>query len=193
MSLKTKDRKDQNNRTPLPEIKAGTYMGRIVSVVDVGVQPQEDYETKEEKPPKEECFIAVEFPKLRMERDEEDLPRWLSKKFKVMGPQEFGYENSNVKKMLENLMEDGDWSTLVDVPVMCSIAHTVTGNPKIVSMTSVPEGVEVPALENEAVVFDFYDPDLEVFNKLPAFMQKITTEAVDFSGSDLERLLDSVS
>lgn len=197
MPLNTKKNTGQaRNKIELPDIDAGTYMGRISGVVDVGLQPQEDYTTKEAKPPKEEFHVIVEFPKLRVEVDGEDKPRWLSKKFRVSnkynsdGSENPYYQNSAMAKWVEPLMTGDNVDSIVNLPVMCSIGHTSGGNPKITTLNKAPDEVNVPELENSTVVFDFYEPDVDAFESMPKWMQKCCLEAIDFEGSQLSTLLD---
>ncbi len=51
------------------------------------------------------------------------------------------------------------------------------------------EAAKAPALLNPSKLFDFYNPDMEVFNKLPQWLQDKMKNAVDFGGSALEEAL----
>lgn len=197
MPLNKKKNVGKTNRTPLPPIAVGTYMGRIAGVVDVGMQPQEDYNTKEMKPPKEVFHIIVEYPKIRIEVDGEDKPRWLSKQIRVSnqknedGSENPYYVNSAMCKIVDPLLGGEDnIGSLVNKPVMTGIGETSGGNAKIVTINAAPEEVPVPELENPTLVFDFYDPDIEVFKKIPKWMQKSCMEAVDYEGSTLETMVE---
>jgi hypothetical protein len=192
MTFNMKDRKDAARRPSGPEIKPGTYMGRIVGVVLTGKQKQMAWKGEPQKPPKEEFFVMVEFPKLRVEVDGESKPKWLSKRFKVIGSGQYGYENSNVFKMLDSLMDDCDYSTLVDKTVMCVLGKNSNGGTSIINISPAPDELDVPALENEVILFDFYDPDLNMYEMLPNWMREVCTEAVDFEGSPLSVALDNV-
>lgn len=186
-----RNEKVKGARKALPPVTAGTYMGRIVQIVDVGMQPQEDYQTKEAKDPKEILMVAVEFPKLRLETDEGDKPRWLSKQFKLIDESNPYYANSSVAKVLDPLLNGSkDFGDLINVAVMCNIGHTSGGNPKIISMSAAPEEIPVPDLENNPAVFDFYSPDIDIFKDLPPWIQRICAGSIDYEGSDLQTLVD---
>lgn len=198
MPLNTKQNKSTytGKKKELPEIKAGTYTGRIALVADVGIQPQKDWQTGEEQPAKEIIHVVVEFPKIRLDVDGEDKPRWIGKQFKVVnkynadGSYNEYYENSGMFKIIEPLMTGEDVGSIINSQVICQIGHTKSGNPKIVTMGAVPEGLEVPELENPQVVFDFYNPDADEFNKLPKWMQKVCLEAEDYETSNLKNVLE---
>ncbi len=52
------------------------------------------------------------------------------------------------------------------------------------------EGVEVAELVNESKVFTLDDPDLDVFNSLPDFLQEKITGNLNYQGSTLQAVLD---
>jgi hypothetical protein len=52
------------------------------------------------------------------------------------------------------------------------------------------EAAKAPDLVNEPRIFDFYNPNMEVFNNLPEWLQTKMKEAIDFPGSALEDALE---
>jgi len=186
-----------SKKIDLPEIKKGTYTGRVACVVDIGVQPQKDWQTGEDKPAREELIFIFEFSKLRMDVDGESKPRWLTKSFKIVdkyqpdGSYNEWYEKSGLYKQVDPILPDeDDYSSAIGVPIMCQVGHTKSGNPKVITVTPTPEELPVPELENDPVVFDFYDPDIDAYNKLPNWLKTKCKEAVDYEESTLKALLD---
>ena len=53
----------------------------------------------------------------------------------------------------------------------------------------VPEGFDVPELTNPTFIFDTDNPDLDMFDSLPEFIQERITSNLDYEGSALEKAL----
>jgi hypothetical protein len=47
-----------------------------------------------------------------------------------------------------------------------------------------------PQLQNDPRVFDFYNPDMETYEKLPNWIKEYMSGALDFKGSALDRILN---
>ena len=185
MSFKVKKR-NKTNKAPL--VPNGSYMGRVVQVIGLGVQAQSDWQTKETLPSKERVIITVEFPTLRMKVNGEDKPRWFSKQYTVSD-----HEASTMAKTILPLLDeedDGDLFKLIGKTVLCGIGLTSGGNNKIAYIAAPMDGVDVGPLENETNAFNFYEPDFDEFLKLRKWQQKVILEAEDYPGSDLEALCD---
>ena len=185
MPLKLSDN-NNNNKPNMPVVRDGSYMGRVVQVIGLGVQPQEDWKTKEAKKPAEKVLITVEFPSIRMELDGESKACWISKKYTVST-----YSMSAMaKQIIPMLSKEMDLNELLGEPVLCQIGHTESGNLKVVSISPPIDGIDVAELENDVRSFDFYEPDIEVYKSLYKWQQEEMTGAVDFEGSTLQRLID---
>ncbi len=183
--------KSQGNKAQVPDIKNGQYPARLVQIVDIGIQEQIDWQTKEAKDPKPRVLLTFELPTQRVETDEGNKPRWMSKEFTLSG-----HEQAALPKVIANInpifdIEKESLSSLLEMQCMVAIGHTVTGNPKIVGINPIIEGFEVPELENDTTAFDFSDPDLEVFKALPKWIQKKVMEALNYEGSDLSIMIDA--
>ena len=59
-----------------------------------------------------------------------------------------------------------------------------------VSPMTAKAAAKLPELVNPTKLFDFYEPDVEVFNTFPEWLQNKIKGAVDFPGSKLEVLLE---
>lgn len=185
MALKiapTSKKKADNGR-----VEDGTYVARIVQIIDLGLQQQTDYKTGEVKTwddgnPKimPEVFITFEFPTERIDIDGESKPRWLSKRYTVSL-----HEKSALTGLIKAADPSGlkgktyDMTRLADKPVMVSVGSTVNGNAKVTGVSAVPKGLNVDPLENDVVIFDSSDMDMDIYNSLPAFIQEIVDGRVD--------------
>lgn len=192
--------------------KVGTQMGRIVQVLNVGEQHQtmwndktkqmqklywlpKEEQTKEKKQTVQEndnpvtsvlFKITVEFPNVRSKNEQgEDIgPAWLSK--------DFGAKSRALAALMESF-EKTNLGAIAGEAVMCPIGFTSGGKPKMTSIAAAPEGVPVPEIEHKEkiVVFDFYEPDMEVYEKLYDWQKDVLKQAVDFPGSKLEKMMST--
>ena len=62
MSLKINEIKKPSKKKDFGRLEDGTHMARIVSVIDYGLQPQTDWQTKEPVDPKKVVAITYENP-----------------------------------------------------------------------------------------------------------------------------------
>ena len=164
-------------------IPEGTYMGRVVSVVDLGMQVKTNWKTGEEEGFKPELLITWELPSERItvtdeDGNETDKARWISKTYTASNN-----EKSNLYKLV-NMLKPGaaDVTDLINIPCMVSVGSTVTGNAKITSVIKAPSGMEVPPLETDESFFDFDAPQEELFLKQPAWVQDKIMGAENYSG-----------
>lgn len=189
MSLKAK-RKPANN---IPPLDGGTYMSVCVGVIDLGEQYRQFDKQKQGKYA-EECMFIFEIPSERVQVDEEDKPRWLSSKRYAVSL----HERSALYQMLTSwrgkalsdaeLDPAGDGFDLMQMAgqgamLSVSVAEKDDGSRhnKIEAVTGFPKGIPVPETESEILVFDADDPDMEVFGKLPEWIQEIIRKSTQFA------------
>ena len=186
-----------------PVLDPGTYPARLVQVILMGIQPQRPYQG-EDKPPALELYTTYElldeFMKDEEGNDIEDKPRWLS--------ESFPFHNLKAEKAKSTLRyfsldprgtHDGEWSELLSSPVMLTIinregkgvnAGKQYNNIASTSAMRDKEAAKAPDLVNPAKLFNFYEPDKEVFDSLPEWLQEKIKGAVDYDGSDLQALIE---
>ena len=189
MSLKAK-RKPANN---IPPLDGGTYMSVCVGVIDLGEQYRQFDKQKQGKYA-EECMFIFEIPSERVQVDGEDKPRWLSSKRYTVSL----HERSALYQMLTSwrgkalsdaeLDPEGDGFDLMQMAgqgamLSVSVVEKDDGSRhnKIEAVTGFPKGIPVPKTESEILVFDADDPDMEVFGKLPEWIQDIIRKSTQFA------------
>jgi len=167
-----------------PRIEEGTYMARIVSIIDLGIQPQTDWQTGEATDPKPRALFTWELPTETIEitnedGETEDKPRWMSKEYTLSS-----YEMSNLHKLLValNKRDIDRLDQLLDTECMITIGSTVNDNAKIVAVVPTPKGMPVPELANEAKFFDFDSPSEELFDLQPDWIKEKIKDAVNYEG-----------
>lgn len=173
-----------SGKTKAPRIDEGTYMARIASIIDLGIQPQTDWQTGEATDPKPRALFTWELPTETIEitnedGDVEDKPRWMSKEYTLSN-----YEMSNLYKLMVALGRKSidRLDELLDTECMVTIGSTINGNAKIVAVVPSPKGMPIPALANEAKFFDFDSPSEELFITQPDWIKEKIKDAVNYDG-----------
>ena len=174
-------------------VEDGTYGARIVQLIMLGSQIQTDWQSGEMKEDddgnviyKEEIWITFEFPTERIvytddEAVEHDRPRWQSKTYTLSM-----HEKANFRKMLDAIAPDGEGlADLVGQPGTITVGSTSGGKAKITSAVAPMKGMTVADLENDPVIYDLDEPDEEIFDGLPDFLQeKIKNRQIVEDASD---------
>jgi hypothetical protein len=183
-------------------IDAGTYPARVVSILDLGLQPQRPYQGQD-KPPKHEIRATYELVDEFCVGDDgvelEDKPRWISEDFP------FNSLSADLAKSTKRYLAldptqklGGDFTLLVGMPCMVTVVNKegagknvgrVFNNVGAVSGMRPKEAAKAAPLVNPTKVFVLDDPDLEVFRSLPEFLQDKIKGNLEYNGSVLQKLL----
>lgn len=190
------------NKAPKPAgkdygiAKAGVQMARLVSIVEIGEQPRSF--KGQEKSPAVQLNFTFELPKDRIEIEDDDgksvsKPRWVS----INNVNFFTDDKARlveiVKALDPNGEADGQLANLVGRPCFVTLEHKEyegKAYAKIASISGVPEGMEVPELENEPRVFDWDTPTQAAWDALPEWTREKITTALNYKGSRVELLLN---
>ena len=130
----------------------------------------------------------------------EDKPRWISESFPVYSlDADLAKSSKRYHALDPNMDFDGDMTQLVGQPCMVTIVHGENRkNPERpyenignVSVMRAKEVAKAPELVNEPTVFVLDDPDMEVFKKLPQWLQEKVKGNLEYAGSPLQALLEA--
>lgn len=168
-------------------IEDGTYVARLVQVIDLGQQEITDWKTKEFKGYGHRLWIVFEFPTEKITINGEERPRWQGREYALSF-----HEKSGLTKLVNALDPQGKAKTLPELlgsPAMVTIGSTSGNNAKIENVVSLPKGFQVDDLENPAKALDLSEPDLEVFESLPDWLKEKITSSKDFEKTRLAELL----
>jgi len=184
-------------------LDAATYPARIVSIIDLGLQPQRPYKGTE-KPPKQEILITYEMlDEFCVDKDGEEMedkPRWVSESIPFNNLEVDLATSTKRYKALDPDMElDGDFTKLIDMP--CAITLTKSegkgknsgrwfNNVSSISKMRGKDARKAPPLIGTAKFFSCSDPDLEVFRSLYEYQQKRIKDNLEYNGSILQTLLE---
>lgn len=183
-------------------IEAGTYPIRVAQIIDLGLQPQRPYQGQE-KPPAYEIMLTYEFlDEYCVDEDgneDEDKPRWISETLPLRSLKAEKAKSTQRYYALDpNEDLDGDFTQLVGVAANASVvqnagkgknAGKVYNNIQALSPMRPKDAAKAPELKNEGKVFDLDNPDLEVFNKLPDWLQEKIKDNLEYEGSELQKAL----
>lgn len=183
-------------------LEAGTYPARVVSIIDLGLQPQRPYQGQE-KPPKQEIKITYEMlDEFCLDKDGEDIedkPRWVSEDIPFNNLEVDLAKSTKRYKALDPDMElDGDFTQLLGLPCLVTLNLTEGrgknvgrqfNNVTTISQMRAKDAKKAAQLVNPAKFFSCSDPDLDVFRSLPEFQQDKIKGNLEFNGSELQKLL----
>jgi hypothetical protein len=137
--------------------------------------------------------LGTEFMKDEDGNDDEARPRWISERFPLHNLKADKAKSTKRYLALDpKQAHKGDFAALLGKPCLVAVVNNekdgrVYNN--IGGITQPLKGVPVPELVNDPVVFDFDAPDMDVYNKLPDWIQGILKEALNYRGSALEKAL----
>lgn len=163
-------------------LEDGPVLARIVSVIDLGLQEQTDWKTKEKTDPKKIVMITYETPDemITYEKGGEEVtkPRWISKDYTLSF-----HEKSALTSLVDALNPNlQSLDELLNVPCMVTIGSTSTGNAKVISVAKPMKGAVVGELQSDTFHFDFSHPDMELFDALLEWQQNKIKSALDYNG-----------
>lgn len=177
-----------------PALEAGAYWARVVQIIGLGLQKQQPFKG-EEKEPKMELMVTYELADEFMLDEEgnevEDKPRWIIETFPLNSLEiDLAKSTKRYYALDPKVEHDGDFTKLICSPCNLVLTHSpskkdpevVYNNVKDVSAMKSKDVAKMPDLVNDPKVFDPYNPDLEVFQSLPKWVQDKIKESLDYSG-----------
>lgn len=205
MALNAKEKKfEGGNKVEQPNMDAGTYPGRVVQVLDLGVQEQQPFKG-EPKPPVQELMVTYEFAdefiKDEEGNDVEDKPRWLSETFPLHPlASDLAKSTKRYYAIDPEVEEDGDWTALVTRPVMITVVNNpgkgknagkVYNNIASVSAMRKKEADKLPELKNPAKVLDLDDASTaDILLTLPQWIVDKIKGGLEWEGCAVQKALD---
>jgi hypothetical protein len=184
-------------------IDAGTYPIRVAQIIDLGLQPQRPYQGQE-KPPAHEMMLTYELlDEFCLDEDgneDTEKPRWLSETLPLRSLMAEKAKSTQRYYALDpNEDSDGDFTALAGVAANAAIvqnpgkgnnAGKIYNNIQALSSMRPKDAAKAEPLKKDAKVFVIDEPDLEVFNSLPDWLQGKIKDNLEYQGSALQKLLD---
>lgn len=187
MSMNLNDYKSETPKKDYGRVEDGTYPARIVQLINLGRQVKtnwktgevETYEDSGQPVVQPKVWITSELPTETIDYDGEDAPRWYSKEVTI---------SAHEKAALPQIMaacgvDSGDITDMLGQPHLVTIGTTQSGKAKITGYSKPMKGMEVPDIHNKEkmLVFDPYEPDMDIWDTLPRFIREKIESAVDYN------------
>jgi hypothetical protein len=187
-----------------PPLDPGVYPGRLVQVIDLGLQTQRPFPGDDKpKAPIQELYLTFEMSDAFLLGDDgeemEDKPRFLSKSFPFHNISSDKATSTLFYKALDPTMsKGGEWKDLLGTPANITVVQNpgkgknvgrVYNNIAGIAPMRPKDAAKLPPLVNEPLSFDLDAPDLSVFNKLPDFVKNRIKENLNYAGSALASML----
>ena len=206
MALNAKHLPKQNKKNDFPEqpeMEAGTYPARLVQIIDLGLQNQRPF-TKggkvEQKPPAHEIMLTYEFVDCFMVDengdDITDKPRWVSETLPWYGIDVDRAKSAQRYKAFDpKCVHEGDFAQLIGEPTNVTVTINKKEDRTYTNIASISEmrardAAKCPELVNTPKVFDLSEPDMDVFNALPEWIQNKIKNNLEYGKSALQELLE---
>ena len=179
-------------------LEPGNYPARVVQIIDFGLQPQKPFKGQDKAPVQEIGLtyeLVDEFMKDEEGEDVLDKPRWISENMPL-----HNLKADRAKSTLRyNALDpqgvyDGDFSQLADTPCMVTVVNNAVGDKVYDNIASIAamrarDAANTPPLKSAARVFDLDNPDKEMFEKFPKWMQEKLCANLNYKGSALEAMI----
>ena len=199
MSLNSRKIKSSSNFVEQPITPVDNYPARVVSIIDLGLQDGGEWKGKK-KPPKNVIRVTYECSDMFMVDEDgkelEDKPIWLSEDLNLFNPDmENAKCNERYKAIDPECVFDYDWDKLIGQPCTVLTVHKESKGKTYCNVGSVSPYIiskrnkELPELQNKPLVFLLDEPDMEVYARIPEWLQKKITGNLEFRGSKLDVLL----
>ena len=193
----------RKTKADIPPLDGGTYPAVCIGVIDLGRQYVQFREEKKGHY-EPQSILIFEIPSERVEIDGESKPRWIrSRRYRNSL-----YATSALSKLLtawrgRELTDDdfdpqkgdtfGLWK-MAGQGAMLSLSVYKKDDGglknKIEAVTGLPKGIAPPQPESEILVFDADDPDMEVFGKLPEWIQDVIRKSTQFADNAPDEKVD---
>lgn len=183
-------------------LEAANYLGRVVQVIDMGMQEQRPYQ-RQEKPPAHEIMLTyelgTEFMKDEKGEDDTTRPRWISESFPLHNIKaDLAKSTKRAKELDPSMKLGGDFAQMVNLPCTVTVVavpskkdvNTIYNN--VANITPPMKGIPIPELVNPPKVFDLDEPDMEIFQSLPEWLQDKIKGNLEYNGSPLQKALEGV-
>lgn len=167
------------------DVPADTYLARVVGVVVLGTQPAFEWQGKtiEAKDKIELIYELVETD------SGDDKPLWIS--------EEITFTDNDGGTLYARCSTCGvktsEIDKMVGKPVMVTVKDKDNGKGTKIAgkagVSGVPGRLEVPQLRNEPIIFNPFDPDMDMWNRLGKFTKKKLFSAVNFNEMPLSKLV----
>lgn len=165
-------------------IEEGLYPARLARVIELGDQ-EDKYGVKTK------VVLAFTIPSETIEIDGEKKQRMM-----MTFPLNLTTNPDATLMKYMKALNGTNWESVINKPCMIEITHKEVAGVTRMNITNVVKpmaGLTVAEPDCDVYIFDFENPDKEVFGKLSEFRQDQIKQAVNYHGSAVEKMLDGKS
>lgn len=173
-----------NDKPTMPQqevIEEGLYPARLARIIELGDQ-EDKYGVKSR------VVFAFTIPSQTIEIEGEQKQRMLM----TFPLNKTSNPDSTTAKYVKAL-GGATWEDIIGKPCMIEVTNKVVNGVTRNNITNVVKpmnGLEVAEPDCDVFIFDFDNPSKEVFDKLSEFRQDQIKQAVNYQGSEVEKMLD---
>ena len=168
-------------------IPKGPHAARCVRIVEIGKQYSPRFDSESDK-----VVITLSLPHVTVDMGGEEKQAFIGNNF---GITKSTNEKSTMRQYVRALDPKGEARRLGDLlekPCQVYVSHR-TKNDKtyhyIDAVSPLLPGIEVPELDTEPFWFQWENPAVEVWNKIPKFQQDLIKQARNYPGSYVEEMV----
>lgn len=182
-----------------PAIEPGVYPGRVVQIINFGLQAQRPYKGQD-KPPAQEIGITYELVDTFIVdangEEQLDKPRWVSENFPLRSPDQDKAKSTQRMEAFDPVGAfDWDFSKCGDIPVNVTVVNNRVGDKVYNNIAGVApmrpkDAAKCPNLVHPVLVFDVDEPDMEAFATLPQWIQEKIKGNLHYNGSKLQASIE---
>ena len=173
-----------NDKPKMPQqelIEEGVYPARLARIIEIGDQ-EDKYGVKSR------VIFGFTIPSQTIEIEGEKKQRMMM----TFPLNKTSNPDSTVARYVKAL-GGATWEDILGKPCMIEISHkTVNGVTRmnITNVTRPMAGFEVPQPDCDVFIFDYDNPNKEVYEKLSEYRQEQIKQAVNYQGSAVEAMLE---
>jgi hypothetical protein len=171
----------------------------LVQLIDYGLQAQRPFQGQD-KPPAQEIGLTYELSDEFMVNEkgeaQEDKPRWVSETIPLHNLAADKAKSTQRYKALDPTEQfEGDFEKLIGTPCIVNIVNNkgkdgkVYNNVASLGTVRAKDAAKLPELKNDPTVFLLDDPDMEVFQNFPEWIQTKLKANLNYNGSALQKAL----
>lgn len=180
-------------------LPAATYPGRLVQLIDLGLQPK-SFGGEQQEPMRRIATVwelVDEFLEDENGQPRKDKPRWITEDFPLFNLKAAKATSTKRYLALDPSQQfKGEWTDLLNIAALITIVHNTnkkTGriyeNVAAVAVMREKDAAKCPPLVNSPKFFDLEDPDLTTFMAFAPYMQEKIKNNLNYKGSKLEAML----
>ncbi len=174
------------------------YPARVVSIIDLGLQPQLAWKGKDKDAIRKVNMTYELSEEFMLDEDgveQKDKPRWISETMPFHNLKADRAKSTLRYNAIDPHMTcDGEFTELGGMPCTVNIVQNEKNGTTYNNVGNVAgpvnlKGYEQPELVNGPRIFLVDEPDMEVFNDLPEWIQDIIKGNLEYNGSVLQKSL----